>query len=466
MKLSNYIGGIKMKKKILVLLCVLLAAAFCFAACTPTTEAPSGDAAAAESSGSNAAATDESSGETSSSGGQTVLTFQSWTPTEADMENMIARFNETYPDIKVEVKMVPFADHYTLMKSDIAAGEAADIVGLQPGASINQYTQFFTPVAPFAEEEYGEGWKEMFTPRAIELATNMDGDVMGMPMQYSLGGTVWYNKDMFEEMGIEVPTTYDELKAACDTIRANGKMPMMQGARDAWTNIDFYHTIVNDLAPGKMMAVSKGEGKWTDPEMVEAFEWWKKYFDDGIFQDGALGMPAYNDAYTLFLDQEGAMIPFGSWQYNIWNIAKDQAEAGNWGVMRMPDMNGDGQPAALWDTVGQVLCISKDCENKEAAWKFIKFFADDYAQEYLDTTLMDLPVKQGVTALGGDWPENCQEIIGQYLGWANEAVDEREMAYPELTEGLGNVLAAIAEGTMTPEEAAQEMQEISDSISR
>ena len=79
---------------------------------------------------------------------------------------------------------------------------------------------------------------------------------------------------------------------------------------------------------------------------------------------------------------------------------------------------------------------------------------------------MDLPAKQGVTALGGDWPENCQEIISQYLEWAPDAIDEREMAYPELTEGLGSVLAAVAEGTMTPEEAAQKMQEISDSIER
>lgn len=449
-----------MKKKVLVFVCVMMAAVFCFAACAPATTQPS---ASAESSGS-AEAPKES--EAADAGEQTVLSFQSWSPTEADMVNMIARFNETYPDIKVEVKMVPFADHYTLMKSDIAAGEAADIVGLQPGASINQYTQFFTPIAPFAEAEYGAGWEEMFTPRAIELATNTNGDVMGMPMQYSLGGTVWYNKTMFEEMGISVPTTYDELKKACDTIREKGKMPMMQGARDAWTNIDFYHTIVNDLAPGKMMEASRGEAKWTDAEFVEAFQWWKKYFDDGIFQDGALGMPAYNDAYTLFLDQEGAMIPFGSWQYNIWNIAKDQAEAGNWGVMRMPDMNGDGKPAALWDTVGQVLCISKDSPNQEAAWKFIKFFADDYAQEYLDTTLMDLPVKQGVTALGGDWPANAEEVINQYLAWTPEVVDEREMAYPELTEGLGNVLSAVAEGTMTPEEAAQEMQTISDSITR
>ena len=53
-------------------------------------------------------------------------------------------------------------------------------------------------------------------------------------------------------------------------------------------------TLFNQFSPGKVYEVEKGNGKWTDTDMVDALRQWQKYFTDGVFVDGALGLSIYN----------------------------------------------------------------------------------------------------------------------------------------------------------------------------
>lgn len=401
----------------------------------------------------------------SDSNKQVTITFQSWFPDKDTINDIISEFNKTNPNIKVEPKIVAYTDHYTTMKSDIAAGQGADVIALQPGSHINKYKQFLDPIEPYAKKEFGENWLDGFTVKAVNLAKSMDGNVLGLPIQYSIGGTYWYNKKMFNKYGLKVPANYDELKSVTGTLRSKNELPLLIGARDSWINVDFYTTICNDLAPGKIYDAVAGKAKWTDQEFVDAFKWWKKFFDDKIFQDGALGIPTYMDAYTLFLDGKGGMIPFGTWHFNTYAIAKDKADAGEWGIMKFPDLNGDGKPAGLWSTVGGILSINKDSKNKDAAWKFIKSMVVDYAPSYLNKKLMELPVVKGVE-LQGDWRPEVKDIVKTFQEWDKDVVGPREMPYPELVDTLANNLSAVAEGKVKPEEAAKAMQKAFDSISK
>ncbi|MCQ5187619.1 ABC transporter substrate-binding protein, partial [Streptococcus parasanguinis] len=63
-------------------------------------------------------------------------------------------------------------------------------------------------------------WEEKFTQTSMDLCT-LDGKLSGYPTSYNVLG-VYYRKDIFEQNGIEVPTTFEDFEAACAKLKENG----------------------------------------------------------------------------------------------------------------------------------------------------------------------------------------------------------------------------------------------------
>ena len=99
------------------------------------------------------------------------------------------------------------------------------------------------------KEAYLETDKEMeYVP--------MDG-VYAMPYMANASG-VLYNKDMFEEHGWTIPTTWDEFTALCERIEAEGIQPLYFGFKDSWTCLAPWNAIAADLAPSDVCSEVKG----------------------------------------------------------------------------------------------------------------------------------------------------------------------------------------------------------------
>ena len=64
---------------------------------------------------------------------------------------------------------------------------------------------------------------------------------------------------------------------------------MMIGAGDGWIRRDVFMQLIHNVAPGLIYQAEAGDVPWTDARFVEAMQAWKNMFNDGIFQDGALG---------------------------------------------------------------------------------------------------------------------------------------------------------------------------------
>lgn len=394
-----------------------------------------------------------------------TIVYESWSPTKATMDEIVAAFNKVYPNITVEVKLhANFSEFLTALKTEVAASNCPDVFQFDSPTSLAQLNYQMEPLDEIMVKEYGDGWKDLFLSGPLSDMT-MDGKLMGIPFNATPAGVIWYNKTMFDKYGIQEPKTYSDLKAAAEILAANNLSGMFIGNKDSWCTIDQFQMILNEMAPGKQYDAFAGKIKFTDPEIITAFDTWKKFFDDKVFQNDSFSMTQYMDAYNSFIkDQKGAMWSNGTWSLDIYSNKdlKSIVDGIEWGVMAMPDLNNDGKLAPLLSTVGGT-SISKDSEHKDAAMKLIDFMTFGEGQNIMVNTFLGTPplVKtvSPTIQLTANAKQNYDAIATLIQ---NQGTAPRGISNPKVADKLYEVLTKVAYGEMTSQAAAEEVQKVID----
>lgn len=162
---------------------------------------------------------------------QVTINFQTWNPGEgAAIDEVIAAFEEKYPNIKVNHVYMPYTDHVEKLKIDLASGEGADVFGMQTGATIKEFRDFEMDLTPYAENSWGADWQSQYMDFCMELL-NEDGHYYGLPLGLTYAGFTWADVNMLKEYGLEVPGSYDDLKECARVLRENGQYPLTIGVK-------------------------------------------------------------------------------------------------------------------------------------------------------------------------------------------------------------------------------------------
>lgn len=221
-----------------------------------------------------------------------------------------------------------------------------------------------------------EGWKNSFSDGVLEPLT-FDGEVYAIPTQKSFCA-MFYNKQIFEENNLQIPTTYEEFLAVCETLKGNGVPPMALAATDAWIPSELIQQISNGIAGIDLFnGIVEGRRQWNDPAHVEAAKEAQVMIEKGYFQDGMLGM-SDEEAKSQFMNGKTAMYFMGTWEASNL-MADDCAIKDVVSAFALPAEN----PEYNNISVGGVSCfaISENCINKEEAIAFLKYFSSVESQE-------------------------------------------------------------------------------------
>ena len=283
-------------------------------------------------------------------------------------------FNATHDDIHLTIDSPN--DASTIMKTRFIREDYPDIIGI--GGDINY--SYYVDAEILADLSDWDGMADIKQSyidiaEALEIVPT-DGTFIAPYMANAAG--ILYNRDMFEEHGWEIPTTWDELMGLCEEIKAEGILPFYFGFRDTWTCLAPWNAIAVDLAPADVCKqVNRGETTFTE-EYKEAAEKYLQLMEYGPDDPVAYG---YNDACTAFANGESAMYPIGSY-------AVPQIQSVN------PDMNIDSfvMPAnddpdgnTLNSGIDLGFSVTAACENKEAAYEVLDFlYEDNNIQAYID----------------------------------------------------------------------------------
>ena len=380
------------------------------------------------------------------------LTFHSWLPTQDQWPDLIAAFEEENPGITITfTREEDYAAYITNLDNEILAGEVPDIYGVQVGSSFDDYASYALPV-----DEYAGDWIGDVKPESVEQTTTTDGAVAAVPilnagMEYYL-----YNKTVFDELGLELPTTYEDLVAVSAAARAAGYSPFAMGAADAWHDVDFFVWLSNQFGDGgDIYKAAAGEIAWNSDSLVEAGAAWQALFSDGVFQDGATTTTTYPSARDdYFLARKSIAFPTGSWHVGAAlstspEVPGSAVEGDELGMAVFPPVGPTDAGATSGVDFALAISADSDPAKQEAAAKFVQFMAVGAGQQMWINTLQGFPVATGMGIELGDESELAQASVDLVTASLQASSYPRKLTSPgndSLETDLGVVLQNIAAG--------------------
>jgi raffinose/stachyose/melibiose transport system substrate-binding protein len=217
----------------------------------------------------------------------TYMASQGWIP-DAEIE-LGAKFEEE-TGIHVDYQIIPSDQYFTLLQTRLNTGEATDIFGGQSGVTdlVVNYN-----VEANAVDLSDQAWVERMDPLVLAQAT-VDSKVYGLTL-WDVTGTTWvvnYNKTIFEENNLTVPTTYDELKSACEVLLGVGIIPIFEPVASGWHHVLWFPELgprYEEATPGLAEQLNANEATFADnATMLSVVEQLKELYDMGCFGDNAL----------------------------------------------------------------------------------------------------------------------------------------------------------------------------------
>jgi len=218
----------------------------------------------------------------------TYLASQDWI---VDSERALAEQFEAETGIHVDYQIIPSDQYFSVLQTKLeAGGEGIDIFGGQSGKTdIRLQLNVEENAVPLTDEE----WVQRMNPLSTEQIS-LDGVVYGLTIWDTVGGSwvVVYNKQLFADNGISVPTTYDEFASACDTLLGAGVTPIYESIADGWHQVLWFAEMgpaYEAASPGLYDRLNANEETMAeDPTMQEDLRQMSELYSNGCFGDNAL----------------------------------------------------------------------------------------------------------------------------------------------------------------------------------
>ena len=235
---------------------------------------------------------------------------------DSDKENMdyaIAKMQEKYPGLSFSIEHRTDSEGGAL-RTWAAVGELPDIYEVNDSATYQMLKDEGDVYVVDAEVEK-TGFYDLFSNGAAakEARTAEDGHQYGFGCEASNLGELWYNKELFEELGISEPTNYEEFKGTITALVDAGKVPIALFGAEKWPGTSLFS--LASIAEGQPMgldAVNDGDASISDEAYVKAAEKYVEISNMGAFGKSALSTN-YQQAYEMMYSGEAGYFLSGAW---------------------------------------------------------------------------------------------------------------------------------------------------------
>ena len=313
----------------------------------------------------------------SSSSSVTEVEFFSQKPEmQATLQEIVDDYNKSQDEVKVKLTSVP--DAGTVLKTRIANDEAPDVINIYPQ---NADFKGWAADGQFVDLTDESDILGNLNDGAAE-AYAVDSKIYNVPLTTNVSG-VYYNKDAFAKLGIEVPKSLAEFQDIVKKIKDDGQTPFAEALGDPWTVNGFAQLAWIQSAGGAQAA--NDYLRFSDKGAIAEDEVSKNvaaYLDllAGNGQsnsDGAL----YADTVAVFAEGKALMMANGSWALTV---IKQQEPDFEVGFFPMPGLTADA-PVMTVGAADMAVSISADSKNVDASKDFVKYLSSpEVMQKYYD----------------------------------------------------------------------------------
>ena len=299
-------------------------------------------------------------------------------------------------------------------------------------------------------------WKASFTPAALDAYT-YDGKLYGVPITLD-AKYMAYNKKLFADNGVAVPTTFEELLTACDTFKAKGIEPIAFGNQYGWPAIH-YITQLNpyDVPPATLATdYDPKTGAFTDPGYQQALEQFAE-LNKRCLTPGSNGI-AHEAAQANFLAGKSAMHYLEAVEFSALT-EKGGAPAdiaNNWDFFKLPAPAAAPGDTSVLEGAPDGFLVNPSSQHLDIATDFLKYLTNKENATKLVSELGWLSPVQGSATADNTFPQNVT-VVQDIAKAKSMAIWLDTVTNIDVANAYLNGVQAILDGTKTP---AQVMDDV------
>lgn len=404
----------------------------------------------AENNGGSNESVNQNQGSNSSSSKNVTITIEAGQAMTTNNPYVFSQANfdefEKQTGIKVELILDPDNQAKNVLQTKLTTGETPDIIVFNKVAAENELR-----TAANMMDLSNEPWVERLV-NADQLRAP-DGNIYGFVMHSPLDAQlVVYNKKIFQDLNLSVPTSYDEFLAVSEAIAKAGITPIYAPFKDAWTvqiwPAGSFGYIAQEVKPGLWDQINSGEVKFADvPEFEEILTKYLALSEKGYITQTALS-DDYNMAPNVFSSGQAAMMIMGDWFITDMETNDPSLELDFFPIPAFNDtdlMISQGQ-------LGAMLHIPNAAKHPEEAKQFINFLSQP---EQIARAQAELPFMPSVSdAAAPELTPLQQKIYDNYINTNKAVVEMNAFMKVDLTE-LWKYYQDMFVGGKTPKEVLE-----------
>ncbi|MGX4667993.1 ABC transporter substrate-binding protein [Cerasibacillus sp. JNUCC 74] len=288
----------------------------------------------------------------------------------ATYESMIDQFEKDNPTIRIHLYAPPDAE--TLLRTRLVKNDMPDILAIAGNALYRELVSVDMLV-----DYKGEPMLETVQSAYLQTLSDLEGSeshgIHGVPFAANANTRI-YNKAKLEELGGEIPNTWDEFIHLLEKAKEAGEIPIYFTFKDAWTTMPAWNSLAGNLQP-KQFAERKTNQELsfqeTHQEVAEKYLQLKEYGHDRMFGIG------YHDGNQAFSQGEGVFYSQENWA--VPELLKLNPDL-DLGVFALPVTN-DLNKNNLVSGIDVLFATLKESKHQEEAKKFISFMMEEERQK-------------------------------------------------------------------------------------
>ncbi|MFJ6015659.1 extracellular solute-binding protein [Streptomyces sp. NPDC092952] len=365
------------------------------------------------------------------------------------VEELIARYREAHPDSAFTTSFAPTDQVQTVVRTQLAGGNAPDVHVLYPGSGSAMSMVELARAGLLADLSDQPWTKEV--PANFHPAYRYRGKTYLYSAGSSVIGAI-HNKKAFARAGVEPPRTWDELLDVCAKLKAKGIVPIALGTQTPWvTQLITYALVPNAVYaknPGFDADMASGKAHFRGSGWADALGRYQELQRRGFFNENPNGT-TYEQQTSMVASGRAAMaVQVSAVLASFRQAARDPQDLG-----MFPFPGGD-DPGKLWIPAGIVVGLGVSARSrKDGAKEFVEFLGKQENIDRWAQSVAAIPFKRGATtrtdpALDGFLPviDAGRAVPFMDQSWPNAEVQPAHFAaVQDLLAGKTDVDGALGQ---------------------
>lgn len=377
-----------------------------------------------------------------------LVYYSSWNPTESQATVLTAaaeEFMQLNPGVKIEF-VFSGRDLTKTLRTLVENGTQVDMFDMNADNIMSTFPDLCAPVNEYLDDVYptteGKPYNECVMSAFLDLAASVGGGNVHYVPYIPQSQMFFYNREIFEEVGVTAPKTWNDFLAVCEAIKQAGYIPLTEDSTRALSMLGYHINRVK----GKEFAMQlvKDPSLWSDEGVVRVLNDYKELADKGYFADNVLTNQNPAAMQEMVLGGQIAMFLNGTWMPNETKASNPDFK---WGAFAYPAVeNGvDGTESTAFGSYGIV--TTNLCKSPDAAFAFAAFVTTGkYDQMFCDVT-QSIPM--GVDA---SWPANLSDVKVVLDATTNRYLAHLEIRQGNETEIINSAFINLIGGEYTVDE--------------